>query len=132
MEEKKALPKEQEEQEEQVDLSSDDSRREFMTKVMGAAGAIAAAGLLGGAASKSASAETVKMKRMAPVATTAPVAATAGMQPVGAVALKSQTLKNGFALQMSGANIGEVLQRENLLPRGASPDKVAVKLELST
>ena len=128
MEEKKALP---EEPTEEVDLNSDDSRREFMTKVMGAAGAIAAAGLLGGAASQSASAETVRTRRAAPVAATAIATATA-MQPAGAVALKSQKLKNGFALQMTGRDIGKVLQRENLLPRGASPDKVAVKLELST
>ena len=122
MEEKKALP---EEPTEEVDLNSDDSRREFMTKVMGAAGAIAAAGILSGATSQPADAQTAAVKRVERVGATA-------MRPMGAVALKSQKLDNGLALQMSGGNIGKVLQRENLLPQGASPDKVAVKLELST
>ena len=114
-----------EETNETVEMDSEESRREFMTKVMGAAGAIAAAGVIGAAASGEASAaEAVTMKAVERRAVP--------MQAAGAVALRSQKLDNGLALKMSGKNIGDVLQREGLLPHGASPDKVAVKLELST
>ena len=112
--------------EQEIDLGSEQSRREFVTKLASAAGAIAAAGLVSGAVSQEAEAAE-RVAAPAKTVKVAPVTRTAGV-----AALKTEKLQNGFAMSVAGGDIGKALAREGLLPQGASADKVAVKLELST
>ena len=115
-------------EEQTIDLSSAESRRDFVTKLASAAGAIAAVGLVSSVAGQEADAAE---RTAAPVAA-AKLKTDAQAVPRGVAAIQTQTLANGFALSLSGADIGNVLQREGLVKPGVSMDKVAVKLELST
>lgn len=114
--------------EQTVDLSSDESRREFVTKLASAAGAIAAVGLISGVVGQKADAAEPATARMA----TTNAKTAAPLVPRGVAAIKTQNLENGFAMSLSGGDIGKALQREGLVKPGVSADKVAVKLELST
>ena len=88
---------------------SDEAKREFLTKLVTAAGAVAAAGVLSGGGS--ADGATLIHK--------------------GVMKFTCDKHKGGFILRLSGPELGNALQRANLLTGAGSLDEVCLTLSWS-
>lgn len=106
----------------QLDLNSEEARRQFLTKLAGAAGAVLAGGLLAGPADAQVTAQPTVSKQEVSVSR------------LRGTQVSFETLNNGIGLKLSGTQLTEALQREGLVPKAASmdPGKVmGIKLEWS-
>ena len=99
----------------EITFESENSRREFITKVLGAAGAIAVGGMMAGAAD--AQIPPAPAPRTAPGAAAMPQVAPpipAGQSLQGNTAMTAQGLPNGMAIKIGGPSLAQALQREGL------------------
>lgn len=110
---------------EDLEADSEESRREFFTKAVTGAGAIAAAGLLAGAISSEA--EAAETRRAAPLATRAKPVKT---ELVRQSALRYNKLEKGHSLEIRGKALSDVLDREGLRPEGAVGDEAVMGVSL--
>jgi len=94
---------------------SEESRREFITKLVTTAGAIAAAGLIAGAAS-----EPVEAKVYAVT-----------LDKSGAAQYRLGKHKNGFSIVLSGLQLGNALCQSGLLGENADPNTAHITIEFS-
>jgi len=93
---------------------SEESRREFITKLVTTAGAVAAASLVAGAVSDPAEgALFIKFTKL------------------GAAQYKMDKHKNGFSIVLSGPQLGESLCRSGLLGENANPNTAHITIEFS-
>ena len=99
---------------------SEQSRREFISKIVAAAGAVAVAGLAGSAGS--AQADTVKISG----ANTIKIDEWKDI-----VSMKIGKLRNGFRLSMTGHQIGEALKQAGVLTDSADMEKATITIEFS-
>jgi len=97
---------------------SDQSKREFITKLVTTAGAVAAAGLLAGAVSD-------------PAAGAAIIKGGVTIHKNGAAQYRFDKHKNGFSIVLSGPELGESLVRSGLLGEGANPNTAHITIEFS-
>lgn len=91
-----------------LEQSSDDERREFLTKAVAAAGALAATGILTGALSSDAEAQVAKRATVLPDSVLR-------TEAIGGSALKYSKLSRGHELSIGGKELNNVLVREGLL-----------------
>jgi len=89
--------------EEEHSADTTDSRRDFLTKLASAAGAVVAAGLLTG--SEADAAEPVVAR---------PPAAARNLKPLGSAGIASSKLDNGMALSISNKQVVQSIAREAL------------------
>jgi len=106
--------------------SSDSERRDFLTKAVAAAGALAASGMLAGAFSSEAEAQTV---RAVPVQG----AQVQRSEVVRNAPLKYSKLANGHEMTLGGKELNDILVREGLLSQGllGKSSVMTLKLEWS-
>ena len=97
---------------------SDQSKRDFITKLVTTAGAVAAAGLLAGAASD-------------PAAGAAIIKGGVTIHKTGAAQFKYDKHKNGFSIVLSGPQLGDSLVRSGLLGEGANANTARITIEFS-
>jgi hypothetical protein len=114
----------------QDDKKTDDSgrtpeaeRRDFLTKAVAAAGAVAASGMLASALNTEAEAQAVKA---------APVRRTAVQRPeiVRNTPLKYAKLANGHEMTLGGEQLNELLVREGLLAQDLAGKSSVMTLKL--
>ena len=108
---------------EELEDDSEESRREFFTKAVTGAGAIAAAGLLAGAISSEAEAAETRATVAAPVK---PVKT----ELVRQSALRYNKLEKGHSLEIRGKALSDVLGREGLRPEGVVGDEAVMSVTL--
>jgi hypothetical protein len=113
MEEQKHEPVEAEEMTE----LSENSRRDFITKMVAAAGAVAVAGLAGTATSAGAD-ET----KLTPIKLD---------KHTDLVSLKMGKFRNGFRLSLTGSQIGEALKQVGVVTETADMSKATITIEFS-
>lgn len=94
---------------------SDQSKREFITKLVTTAGAVAAAGLIAGASSDPACA-VVKIEKI---------------EKIGTAQFKMDKHRTGFSIVLSGPQLGESLVRSGLLGDRANPDTARITIEFT-
>jgi hypothetical protein len=116
MEEQKKL---QEPLEETAVEESDQSKRDFITKLVTTAGAVAAAGLIAGAAGNSAQGAVIKEYKEYKE------------YKIGAAQYKMDKHRNGFSIVLSGPQLGESLCRSGLLGENANPNTARITIEFS-
>ena len=109
-----------EEQEEMVEVP-DRCRREFVTKLVTAAGAVAAAGLLAGSAGESTAAEAVSLHKSPSLLKTSS----------GAAIWKIGKVRSGFSLTVSGRELGNALRQAGLLDEGANVENAKLTIEFT-
>jgi hypothetical protein len=103
-----------EEQEEMVEVP-DRCRREFVTKLVTAAGAVAAAGLLAGSAGESTAAEAVSLHKSSS----------------GTALWRIGKVRSGFSLTVSGRELGNALRQAGLLDEGANVENAKLTIEFT-
>ena len=94
---------------------SDQSKREFITKLVTTAGAIAAAGLLAGAVGDQAQGATQILT----------------IHKNGAAQYRFDKHRTGFSIVLSGPELGNSLVRSGLLGEGANPNTARITIEFS-
>lgn len=99
----------------------DSSRREFVAKLMTAAGAIAIAGLAG--SSSEAAISTIKEETLKVEAIK--------WDSVRAVNFKFGKLTNGFQLVLSGRPIGDAMKNAGMVSPGMDLSNASIKIEFS-
>ncbi len=108
----------------EAEETSEVGRREFLTKAVAAAGAIAASGLLASALSGDAKAETVEAKtlKIAPAARRTRVVSNAP--------LTYAKLANGHQMSIGGKELNDILVREGLLAKDLTGKNTVMTLKL--
>jgi len=103
--------------------ASETERRDFLTKAVAAAGALAASGVLASALNTEAEAQTVKM---------APARATQVQRSevVKDTPLKYAKLANGHEMTLGGQQLNDILVREGLLNSGLAGKSSVMTLKL--
>jgi hypothetical protein len=89
--------------------SADDERREFLTKVASAAGALAAAGLIAGASGGEAEAQPRVQREISPEVTTE-------VELIRETPLQYQRIGGTHVVRLQGPEIAKILAREGLIP----------------
>jgi len=98
---------------------SEQSRRDFITKMVTAAGAVAAAGLVASTQNADASDETLKIDGVK------------GDIHKSVTEVKWGKLSNGFKLTLSGMQVGQALQGAGVLTRTANLQDAKITIEFS-
>lgn len=95
----------------EITFESENSRREFITKVLGAAGAIAVGGVMAGAADA----------QIPPAPAPKTIPQPAGMAPIpagqslqGSTSMVAQGLPSGMSIKIGGPSLSQALMREGL------------------
>jgi len=95
------------------------SRREFMTKLVTAAGVVAVAGLVG-------SAEVSATNHKLPTS-----AAATHKLPTSAATVKWGKFKNGFRITLTGGDVGTALRQVGAVGENADMSKAKITIEFS-
>jgi hypothetical protein len=101
------------EQESETEITGE-SRREFITKLVTAAGAVAVAGL---AAGNAASAQEIKLNEFKEIKEV--------------MSLKVGKVHSGFRLTLTGRQIGDALRQIGVLSESANLEKASVTIEFA-
>lgn len=117
-----------EEQKKPKDLEqgSDEDRREFLTKALAAAGAVAASGVVAGMLGGDAEAQTVSPRVIRQTQPLSPGAT----ELVREAPLRYTRQENGHTFAVGGPEMTNILIREGLLPANLSGRASAMKLAL--
>jgi hypothetical protein len=124
--------------EEQPNAATEHSRREFITKLVTTAGAVAAAGLVASAVGDVANADAIKipgasttvLKNNNVLVNKDRVAADKWNPGVSVTAKKYSP--DGFRVVVSGKEVGQALQQAGLLRQGINLDNAQITIEFST
>jgi hypothetical protein len=102
----------------------ENARREFLTKAVSAAGALAAAGLAADLLSTGAEAQG----GAGVIGSVRPRAAVASKTDVGRVPLKYQKLQNGHSIEVTSTELTNILAREGLISQDLAGKESLLKL----
>lgn len=100
-----------------VEETSEQSRRDFITKMVTAAGAVAAAGLVAGAQSADAELGKIEYHKIEDLK--------------NVTQIKWDKVRNGFRLTLSGRELGTALQGAGVLAQGVNLDNATLTIEFS-
>ena len=109
-----------------LEQGSDEERREFLTKALAAAGAVAASGVVAGVLGGDAEAQTVVPRAVMQTQALRPGAT----QLVRETPLRYTKQENGHTFAVGGPEMTNVLIREGLLPANLAGRASAMKLAL--
>jgi hypothetical protein len=99
-------------------VEGSESRRDFITKLVATAGAVAAAGLVAGAQGANAG-EEIKIQDVK------------GEIHKNVTQIKWGKFRNGFRLTLSGRELGTALQGAGVLAQGANLDNATITIEFT-
>jgi hypothetical protein len=106
--------------EQEADGGSEQSRREFITKLVTTAGAVAAVGLVAGAAEENAQgASYLKLDKW-------------HGNTDGAATFKFLKNVRGFRITMTGKQLGDAMKQAGLLQDDANPDNAQITIEFTS